>query len=73
MTRAQVEESDRVIDELVQSIARYKDEYAALISEAQQIKNDMSTVENKVTRSKALLESLSSEQVRGLPQSWFFF
>lgn len=59
-----MEESDLVIAELVHSIARYKEEYAALISEAQRLKTDMSMVEVKLTRSKALIQSLSSEQVR---------
>ena len=64
MTRAQVEESDHLIEELMGSIARYKDEYAVLITEVNQLKNDMVHVETKLARSKALLTSLAAEQQR---------
>ena len=53
-----------MINELEGHIAKYKEEYAALISEAQAIKADLSTVEAKVTRSTALLRSLGSERQR---------
>ena len=53
-----------MINELESHIAKYKEEYAALISEAQAIKSDLSTVEAKVTRSTALLRSLGSERQR---------
>ena len=53
-----------MINELEGHIAKYKEEYAALISEAQAIKTDLSTVEAKVTRSTALLRSLGSERQR---------
>ena len=43
---------------------RYTEEYALLISEAQAIKQELSTVEAKVTRSTNLLKSLSIEQER---------
>lgn len=46
------------------SIARYKDEYALLISETQAIKSEMERVQTKVDRSMTLLESLSSEKER---------
>lgn len=71
-TRAQVEESDALIGELEASIVRYKSEYAALISEAQQIKTDMCRVEAKVTRSRALLASLEHEQHRWASESTSF-
>ena len=47
-TRIKGEEIEKVIKELEESIARYKDEYAILISEANAIKNDLATVEAKV-------------------------
>ena len=53
-----------MIGELEKSISGYKEEYALLISEAQVIKADLASVEAKVTRSTALLRSLSSERVR---------
>ena len=53
-----------MISELEKSIAKYKEEYALLISEAQTIKADLISVESKVTRSTALLRSLSSERQR---------
>ena len=46
------------------SIAKYKEEYAALISETQAIKTEMTRVQFKVDRSVKLLDSLSSERVR---------
>ena len=47
-TRIKGEEIEKVIKELEESIARYKEEYAILISEANAIKNDLATVEAKV-------------------------
>ena len=47
-TRVKGEEIEKVIKELEESIARYKEEYAILISEANAIKNDLATVEAKV-------------------------
>jgi dynein heavy chain 1, cytosolic len=55
---------DAVIQQLEKSIAKYKTEYAELISEAQTIKLDLTTVQSKVDRSVALLSSLSSERTR---------
>ncbi|KAG9242560.1 cytoplasmic dynein-like protein 1 heavy chain 1 [Calycina marina] len=52
------------INMLEASIATYKTEYAALISETQAIKAEMSRVQFKVDRSMRLLESLSSERER---------
>jgi dynein heavy chain 1 len=52
------------VQQLEESIARYKDEYAQLISETQTIKLEMRQVQDKVTRSTSLLSSLSSEQER---------
>jgi dynein heavy chain 1 len=42
------EEVQNVIAELEKSIAKYKEEYAILISQAQAIKTDLSAVEGKV-------------------------
>lgn len=63
-TKAEAQAIDNTIQELERSISTYKDEYAALISEVQEIKAEMSRVEFKVDRSVRLLDSLSSERVR---------
>lgn len=55
---------ESVIEQLEKSISQYKQEYADLISQAQIIKSDLSSVESKVGRSVALLDSLSNEQIR---------
>ena len=47
-SRIKAEEIDRIIHELEDSIAKYKEEYAILISEANAIKSDLTTVEAKV-------------------------
>ena len=57
-------EVQNIISELERSIARYKEEYAVLISQAQAIKTDLANVEAKVERSVALLKSLASERER---------
>ena len=44
----QADEISHVISELEKSIARYKEEYAGLISQAQAIKADLAAVEAKV-------------------------
>ena len=46
--RTKAEQVLQVITELEHSIARYKEEYAMLISQAQAIKSDLSAVEAKV-------------------------
>ncbi len=58
------QELEQVIVELEKSISMYKQEYAELISQAQIIKSDLSSVETKVQRSVALLNSLSDEKTR---------
>ncbi|XP_077971534.1 cytoplasmic dynein 1 heavy chain 1-like isoform X1 [Styela clava] len=60
----EAEEVEQLIAHLEKSIAKYKEEYALLISEAQAIKQEMTTVEAKVTRSTSLLHSLSFERER---------
>ena len=47
-SRIKAEEIDRIIHELEDSIGKYKEEYAILISEANAIKSDLTTVEAKV-------------------------
>jgi dynein heavy chain 1 len=64
LTRQKGEEVDLMIAELERSIAKYKEEYAVLISEAQAIKQDLAHVEAKVNRSRALLNSLGNERER---------
>ncbi|XP_063804701.1 cytoplasmic dynein 1 heavy chain 1 [Pseudophryne corroboree] len=62
--QAKANEVEQMIRDLEASIARYKEEYAVLISEAQAIKADLAAVEAKVNRSTALLKSLSAERDR---------
>ena len=47
-TRVKGEEINKIITELEQSIARYQEEYAVLISDSNAIKADLATVEAKV-------------------------
>lgn len=63
-TKAQAKATENLIVKLEENIATYKSEYAALISETQAIKAEMSQVESKVDRSVKLLDSLSSERTR---------
>ena len=53
-----------MINELENSITKYKEEYATLISETQQLKQEMEQVKQKVERSLLLLDNLSTERVR---------
>jgi dynein heavy chain 1 len=48
MNRLKNDEVQKLILELERSIARYKEEYAVLISQAQAIKADLAAVEAKV-------------------------
>jgi len=63
-TRMKAETITEMIEELEKSIARYKEEYAELISQTQAIKDEMTRVQSKVDRSMKLLDSLSSERQR---------
>ncbi|KAK9472278.1 dynein heavy chain, N-terminal region 1-domain-containing protein [Dipodascopsis tothii] len=63
-TAAEAAAADGVVAELEASIERYKDEYAALISQVQAIKAEMGRVQERVGRSVQLLESLSAERER---------
>lgn len=58
------QEVKKLITDLEQSIASYKEEYAQLISQAQAIKTDLENVQAKVDRSIALLKSLVIERER---------
>jgi dynein heavy chain 1 len=53
-----------LVNELEESIATYKEEYAGLISETQVLKIEMEKVKSRVDRSMALIGNLSSESVR---------
>ncbi len=48
-TRIKGEEIEKIVVDLERSINMYKEEYAILISEANAIKNDLATVEAKVS------------------------
>ncbi|KAH5246879.1 dynein heavy chain [Parastagonospora nodorum] len=63
-TEEGAKETQILIQNLEDSIIRYKAEYATLISETQAIKLEMATVQFKVDRSVRLLDSLSSERQR---------
>lgn len=63
-TKAEAQAIENTIGDLERSIAKYKSEYASLISETQAIKTEMARVEFKVNRSVKLLDSLSSERGR---------
>lgn len=63
-TKARAKSVEGTLKKLGESIAKYKIEYAALISQIEAIKNEMSRVQFKVDRSVRLLESLSSERIR---------
>ncbi|KAF2143585.1 uncharacterized protein K452DRAFT_224111 [Aplosporella prunicola CBS 121167] len=63
-TKAEAIAIQNTIKSLEDSIGTYKTEYAALISETQAIKAEMSRVQFKVDRSVSLLDSLSSERGR---------
>lgn len=62
--REQYQNFVNIIQELEQNIEKYKADYAALISEVQQIKSEMTKVQEKVTRSRQLISNLSSERER---------
>jgi dynein heavy chain 1, cytosolic len=62
--RVKCEEAEQMVAELERSIVGYKAEYAELIAQAEQLKHAMSTVQTRVSRSRAVLASLSGEQER---------
>ncbi|KAK7680699.1 hypothetical protein QCA50_016267 [Cerrena zonata] len=63
-TKAQLIAVDEMIQELEDSIEKYKDSYSGLIREAENIKLEMSSVEKKVNRSMKLIDNLTSERYR---------
>ncbi|KAK4574575.1 dynein heavy chain [Recurvomyces mirabilis] len=63
-TKAEAKMIENTLSDLEKSIATYKTEYAALISQTEAIKAEMTRVQSKVDRSMRLLNSLSSERGR---------
>lgn len=63
-TKAEAKMIINTLEDLERSIATYKTEYAALISQTEAIKAEMARVQSKVDRSMRLLNSLSSERGR---------
>ncbi|KAI8361054.1 dynein heavy chain [Mortierella sp. GBAus27b] len=63
-TETQAIVTEKMIIDLENSIGKYKEEYAALITQVGSIKQEMERVKSKVERSLTLLQSLSSERVR---------
>ncbi|PWN29711.1 hypothetical protein BDZ90DRAFT_230565 [Jaminaea rosea] len=63
-TKQQAVHLTQMVKELEADIERYKNEYAALISETQAIKMEMERVQKRVDRSIQLLDSLGSEKQR---------
>ncbi|CAO1619917.1 unnamed protein product [Parajaminaea phylloscopi] len=63
-TKQQAVHLTEMIKELEADIERYKNEYAALISETQAIKTEMERVQKRVNRSIQLLDSLGAEKER---------
>lgn len=63
-TKAQLIAIDQMIKELEQSIDQYKDSYSEVIRESEIIKSEMKSVENRVSRSMKLIDSLTSERQR---------
>lgn len=73
--KTKAEEVEQMIRDLEASIARYKEEYAVLISEAQAIKADLAAVEAKVNDHQSnvwFLFSIQSNNYRGLFKLAFF-
>ncbi|KAJ3176317.1 hypothetical protein HDU87_005359 [Geranomyces variabilis] len=64
VTKQRAAATEAMIQELETSIARYKEEYAVLISETQSLKSEMETVQTRVERSVRLIDNLSSERER---------
>ncbi|OAF64095.1 hypothetical protein A3Q56_08198, partial [Intoshia linei] len=62
--KSKIDETNRTICTLEESITVYKEEYASLISDVQTIKQDLKIVQSKVDRSVLLLTNLSEEKSR---------
>lgn len=63
-TKAQLIAIDQMIQELDSEIETLKEDYMLLIRETESIRLEMTTVENKMSRSLRLIESLNSEKDR---------
>lgn len=61
---AQQQAINQMIDELERSIENYQTDYATLIAETQAVKQDMNSVDSKISRSVELIASLESEKQR---------
>lgn len=55
---------DEMINELEDSIEKYKSDYSELIREAEKVKVDIASIEQKVNRSLKLIENLTNERER---------
>lgn len=55
---------DEMIQDLEGSIEKYKNDYSELIREAENVKFDISSIEQKVNRSLTLIENLTKERER---------
>ncbi|KNC98573.1 uncharacterized protein SPPG_06258 [Spizellomyces punctatus DAOM BR117] len=64
VTKTRAASIETMIRDLEESIGRYKEEYAVLISETQSLKTEMETVQTRVERSLRLLDNLASEKER---------
>lgn len=62
--KAKVYAINEMLTELQESIEQYKENYSLLIREIENIKVEMKSVESKVKRSMALMESLTQERNR---------
>jgi len=60
----ETERLDDLVLQLERSIEALKLEYSELIAKVENIKNDMKTVQEKVSRSVKLLTDLASESAR---------
>ncbi|CAC9696072.1 dynein heavy chain, putative [Plasmodium sp. DRC-Itaito] len=60
----QYNEQRDIICELEKKLVQYKNDYAQLISQVQNIKQEMEMVENKIKRSINLIDNLKSEKER---------
>ncbi|KAG9509180.1 Dynein heavy chain, cytoplasmic, partial [Fragariocoptes setiger] len=64
VNKRKAEENTQCLDRLKRTIDEYEQEYGSLKYEAKLIEESLKSVEAKVSRSMALLTSLSSEQIR---------
>eukprot|EP00931_Biecheleriopsis_adriatica_P034702 TRINITY_DN20021_c0_g5_i1.p1 TRINITY_DN20021_c0_g5~~TRINITY_DN20021_c0_g5_i1.p1 ORF type:complete len:4603 (-),score=1119.02 TRINITY_DN20021_c0_g5_i1:34-13842(-) len=62
--KVELDRCNAEVAEMEKRIQQYKEQYAALITSVEQIKNEMQSVNEKCARSTKLLSDLSSEKVR---------